>query len=209
MNETADELIPTRASLLHRLKDWRDQTSWQQFFDIYWRLIFTVARHSGLNDTEAEDVVQDTMIDVAKHMPRFKYDAGDGSFKAWLLNLTRWRIIDRARKRKNAALEVPFPVEQGTGTGFMERIIDPAGDALDALWNEKWQQSLFDADVVKVKRRVEPESYQLFDFYVNKDWPPEKVASNFNVPIQQVYLAKHRVTEMLKAEVARLDSEGA
>jgi RNA polymerase sigma factor (sigma-70 family) len=209
MREPVDELIPTRASLLHRLKDWRDQTSWQQFFDIYWKLIYTVARRSGLDDTEAEDVVQETMLAVAKHMPGFKYDACDGSFKAWLLNLTRWRIIDRARKRKQTGLEAPFPAEQGTGTGLTERFIDPAGNALDALWEAEWQQTLLDAAVARVKRRVEPESYQLFDFYVNKDWPAEKVASNFNVSVGQVYMAKHRVSGMLKAEVARLESEGA
>ena len=66
-----------------------------------------------------------------------------------------------------------------------------------------------DAAVAKVKRRVEPESYQLFDCYVNKDWPAEKVASNFNVPVSQVYQAKHRVSGMLKAEVLRLENEGA
>ena len=208
MRESADEFIPTRASLLDRLKDWRDQTSWQQFFDTYWKLIYTAARRSGLNDTEAEDVVQETMLAVARHMPGFKYDASNGSFKAWLLNLTRWRIIDRVRKRKHSADESPFPLEQGTGTGVMERVIDPAGNALDALWEMEWQQTLFDAALARVKRRVEPESYQLFDFYVNRDWPAEKVASNFNVSVGQVYLAKHRVNEMLKDEVARLESEG-
>lgn len=209
MREPADELIPTRASLLHRLKDWRDQTSWQQFFDTYSPLIYTVARRSGLDISEAQDVVQETVFAVAKHMPDFKYDASHGSFKAWLLNLTRWRIIDQARKRRKVAVESPFPVEQGTGTGVMERFIDPAGNALDALWDTEWQQTLLDAAVARVKRRVEPESYQLFDFYVNKDWPAEKVASNFNVTLGQVYLAKHRVSEMLKAEVARIENEGA
>ena len=208
MRETADELIPTRASLLHRLKDWRDQTSWQQFFDTYSPLIYTVARRSGLDNTEAQDLVQETVFAVAMHMPGFEYDAANGSFKAWLLNLTRWRIIDFARKRKKAAAETPFPVEQSTGTGVMERFIDPAGNALDALWETEWQQTLLDAAVARVKRRVEPESYQLFDFYVNKDWPAEKVASNFNVSVGQVYLAKHRVSGMLKAEVERIENGG-
>jgi hypothetical protein len=42
---------------------------------------------------------------------------------------------------------------------------------------------------------------------VNKEWPAEKVAERFQVPIEQVYLAKHRITEMLKAEVQRLERE--
>ena len=45
-----DEFIPTRRSLLIRLKDLADQESWKQFFDTYWKLIYTTARRAGLND---------------------------------------------------------------------------------------------------------------------------------------------------------------
>jgi hypothetical protein len=30
------DLIPTRRTLLTRLKDWGDQGGWQEFFDTYW-----------------------------------------------------------------------------------------------------------------------------------------------------------------------------
>ena len=77
--------IPTRHSLLNRLKDWRDQTSWQDFFDTYWRLIYNVAAKAGLTDTEAEEVVQETVITVAKKISEFKADPARGSFSAWLI----------------------------------------------------------------------------------------------------------------------------
>src|SRR6266446_5172844 len=99
MKPKQDEIIPTRASLLGRLKNWEDQSSWQEFFNIYWKLIYGVARKAGLTDAEAQDVVQETMASVAKHMPTFKYDPAIGSFKAWLLKMTRWRITDQLRKR--------------------------------------------------------------------------------------------------------------
>ena len=98
-----DELIPTRATLIQRLKNWQDQSSWQDFFDTYWKLIYHVALKGGLSEAEAEDVVQETMISVARHMPTFKYDPAIGSFKAWLLNMTRWRITDQLRQRGPAA----------------------------------------------------------------------------------------------------------
>src|SRR6266851_5235672 len=103
MSHQKDELLPTRASLLNRLKDWQDQSSWQEFFDTYWKLIYGVARKAGLTDVEAQDVVQETMASVAKHIPTFKYDPAIGSFKAWLLNMTRWRIIAQFRKRQPLA----------------------------------------------------------------------------------------------------------
>ena len=55
MNPPLDELIPTRQSLLSRLKDWEDRDGWKQFFDTYWRLIYTIALKAGLTETEAED----------------------------------------------------------------------------------------------------------------------------------------------------------
>jgi len=210
MREQAEELLPTRASLLHRLKDWRDQASWRKFFDTYWQLIYGTARKSGLNDAEAQDVVQETMLSVAKQMPGFTYDPVNGSFKKWLLNLTRWRIVDQVRKRAKAiSPQTPVSQAEDTGTGMTDRLVDPASDALEVAWEAEWQNTLLTAALATVKRRVEPQTYQVFDFYVNKEWPARKVASTFNINVEQVYLAKHRVTEMLKAEVARLEREGA
>jgi RNA polymerase sigma-70 factor (ECF subfamily) len=94
-----DELIPTRQSLLERLKDLGNSSDWQEFFDTYWRLVYGVARKAGLTDSEAQEVVQETMIAATKNLPTFQYNPAIGSFKAWLLNMTRWRIADQLRKR--------------------------------------------------------------------------------------------------------------
>src|ERR1700761_3154533 len=100
MAKTAGEFLPTRTTLLERLKDWRDNPSWREFFDAYWKLIYGFSLHSGLTGAEAQDVVQETMLSVAKHISAFKYDRKIGSFKRWLLNMTRWRIRDQIRRRE-------------------------------------------------------------------------------------------------------------
>src|SRR2546427_3339502 len=99
MEQNSDELIPTRWSLVARLKDLGDQQSWREFFDTYSRLIRGVAIKSGLTEAEAEDVVQETIISISKSMPDFKADPQAGSFKAFLLTITRRRIADQFRKR--------------------------------------------------------------------------------------------------------------
>ncbi|HTI71939.1 MAG TPA: sigma-70 family RNA polymerase sigma factor, partial [Candidatus Limnocylindria bacterium] len=91
--------LPTRQSLLSRLKSWDEQDSWREFFETYWRLIFETARKAGLDEASAQDVVQDTVIAVAKEMPGFGYDRAKGSFKGWLLVITKRRIADALRKR--------------------------------------------------------------------------------------------------------------
>ena len=61
-----------------------------------------------------------------------------------------------------------------------------------------------DAAIHRVKRRVDIEQFQIFDFYVLKKWPVRKVAKTLNANIAQVYLAKHRITALIKREAGKL-----
>ena len=96
----AAALISTRRSLVDRLHDWEDRKHWQEFFDTYGKLIFSAALKSGLTEMEAQEVVQETIITVAKKIGQLRYDPARGSFKGWLLHITRWRIADQFRKRR-------------------------------------------------------------------------------------------------------------
>jgi RNA polymerase sigma factor (sigma-70 family) len=207
MNANQDELFQTRATLLLRLKNWQDQVSWDEFFRIYWKLIYGVARKAGLSDAEAQDVVQETLIAVAKQMPTFQYDPAIGSFKGWLLNTTRWKIVAQFRKRGPVAAHHDPSQNGTTRTGTTDQIPDPQSQELDAVWEAEWETNLLNAAIENVKRRLDPQRYQIFDFYVNKDWPPEKVAKTFGVSVDQVYQVKHRVTDLIRAEVHRLEKE--
>jgi RNA polymerase sigma factor (sigma-70 family) len=199
-----DDFIPTRASLLNRLKDPEDQRSWQDFYNIYSRVILDLSLKAGLNRTEAQDVLQETMMSVCRHMPTFKYDPSLGSFKNWLFTMTRWRIADQIRNRGAVCREGN---ETATGTGLLERIPDPMAEGLDRIWEAEWEKGLLAAALQNVRQRLDPERYQIFDLYVNKGWAPEKVAMTFGIPVSQVYLAKHRITEMIRDEVVRLNKE--
>ena len=200
-----DELIPTRTTLLERLKDWQDGSSWQDFFDTYWKLIYGVAIKGGLTKEEAQDAVQETMLTVARQMPGFKYDRKLGSFKSWLLNTTRWRIADQFRKRETLAVSHSSSDDADTRTKTADKVVDSGIQDMDALWDAEWEKNLLDAAITKVKRRLDPQKYQIFDFCVNKEWAPEKIAEAFSIPIGQVYLAKHRATEMIKEEVKKME----
>jgi RNA polymerase sigma factor (sigma-70 family) len=120
-----EDFIPTRYSLLSRLQDWDDQDSWKNFFDTYWRLIYSIALKSGLTDAEAQDVVQETIICVAKDIQKFKRDRKFGSFKGWLRNLTRWRIADQLRKREPNALGENVSPDENTSLPKLAEIPDP------------------------------------------------------------------------------------
>ena len=201
------DLIPTRRSLLSRLRELDDNESWRDFFQTYWRLIYVVALKAKLSETEAQEVVQETVISVAKQMPGFRYDPARGRFKGWLLKITRRRIADQVRKRMQASgASGGHPVET-LNAEHIESVPDPAGCDLEAIWDEEWKKHLFNAAVANIKKQVKPEHYQLFDLYVVQKWPVRKITQTLGVNAGQVYLAKHRISSLLKKEIARLENE--
>ncbi len=202
---TRSEVLATRRSLVERLGDWDDRKRWQQFFDSYWRLIHGTARKAGLTDAEAQEVVQETLITVAKKIDKLKYDPALGSFKGWLLHITRWRIADQFRKRKPGDAGPSHSDRDEARTRTIDRIADPAGFDLETVWDEEWRKNVMKAAITRVKRQVDPKQYQVFDCYVFKQWPAQKVAAELRVNVAQVYLIKHRLAALLKKELAAAD----
>ncbi len=223
MRDRPDEFIPTRQSLLGRLKNWDDRESWRDFFDTYGKLIYGLARKSGLSDAEAQDAVQETLITMAKEMPGFKYDPAIGSFKGWLLEVARRRIANQFRKRSpgkgarepdrplatQAIAQIPSRRREAdeARTPTIERIPDPNSEDLDRLWEQDWQKNLLEVALTRVKRQVNPKQYQMFNLYVTQQWPIELVKSTLGVNAAQVYMAKMRLSRMIKAEVRGLETK--
>ena len=190
-----EDFLPTRYSLLSRLQNRDDQESWKDFFDTYWRLIYVAALKSGLTESEAQDVVQETIICVAKDIEKFKRDRSLGSFKGWLRNLTRWRIADQLRKRDPATAMLPGELTEENDAG------------LEKIWTEEWQTNLMVVALERVKRRVKEEHYQIFDLNVIKQLPAREVARLLGVNVALVYLAKHRVLALVRREVRLLEQQ--
>lgn len=196
-----NDLIPTRLSLLTRLKDWNDQEGWRDFFDTYWKLIYSFAIKKGLNDSEAQDVVQETVCSVLKNLSSF--DPKKAQFKTWLLHLTDWRITDQLRRRSRDNQ----PLRRGDGTGTAERIADPKGQSIEQVWNEEYETNLMAAAIERVKKKVDAKQYQVFDLYVFKNWPVTRVARALNINAGKVYLAKHRISRLIRKELAHLQNK--
>jgi RNA polymerase sigma-70 factor (ECF subfamily) len=207
MTLPVEDPIPTRYTLLSRLEDWDDQDSWKEFFDIYWRLIYSVAIKSGLTESEAQDVVQETIISVAKDIHKFKRDRALGSFKGWLRNVTRWRIADQLRKRTRAANPDDSTTAAELPRPDVADIPDPAGSAAESVWDEEWQSNLLHAALERIRKSIKEEHYQIFDLYVVKQWPARKVARALRTNIGLVYLVKYRVSALLQKEVRRLEGK--
>ena len=197
-------LLATRRSLVDRLGNWDDQSRWQEFFETYWKLIYSVARKAGLGDAEAQDVVQETILTVAKNIGKLDYDPAVGSFKGWLLNITRWRIADQFRKRIPGNNSAPR-LSDDRRTVTIERVADSHALDLEELWDREWQENLLATAMTRLKKKVAPKHFQIFDCSVRKEWPAQKIADTLGVSVGQVYLVRHRVAALLKKEIKALN----
>lgn len=215
--------IPTRISLLARLKDCDNQDDWRVFFDTYWRLIHATALKAGLEETEAQEVVQEVMIAAAKKLPEFRYEPGKDSLKGWLLGVTRWKVADQWRKRENPArpsgtLAHPPGEERGEESHsdaeaelapvILPRETPEPVDEFAALWDREWRENLLCAALERVKQRVNPAHYELYHLHVLDGLSPRDTARTLGVNVAQVYLAKLRVGHLIQQEVRRLAAEG-
>ena len=199
--------LRTRASLLLRVQSWDDTTSWNEFHRLYRKLVYGLARRSGLSHADAEDVTQDVFKRVAETIHVFESDPARGSFRGWLMNLTRWRITDKFNsKPKNEHRSAPKHDETGgPRTATIERV--PDGAEVDAEWEKEWQRHLLDAACERIAKKVKAKHFQVFDLYIRQQWPVLKVAQALGTNPATIYVIGHRLTKQLKAEVELLKTE--
>jgi RNA polymerase sigma-70 factor (ECF subfamily) len=202
----SDTFSGTRRSLLTRLKNWDDSEGWREFFDTYGKLIHRFAMQAGLSDAESQDVVQETLLAVAKQMPGFRYDPVKGSFRRWLFNQTRWRIADAFRKRQRADLVQATSDDSSTGTGEMERVPDAAEEKLQASWDSEWRENQLTRALERVKANVSERQYQMFHLFTVQGWSMAEITRTLKVNRAQVYMAKMRVSKLVKAELVALEA---
>jgi RNA polymerase sigma factor (sigma-70 family) len=200
--------LTTRQTLLSRLRNLEDQESWRTFFDRYWELLYNVARRSGLDEPEAQDVVQETVIAVAKAMPDFRYDPARGSFKQWLLRIAGRRITDQLRRKyrqpPRAEVELDALDEAESPAAL---ISDPTAEQVQAALDEEWERRILAEAVTRVRRTANPKHFQIFDYCVLKEWPTSRVAALLGLNAAQVYLAKHRISQAVKRAARSIRDE--
>ena len=193
--------LATRSSLLLRLRDLGDERSWREFFDLYWMLLYNVARKAGFGVEDAEDVTQQTVTKVSQKMPGFVYDREKGSYKAWLMTVLRSRMADHARKNGRRVPTVSLEYE---GLPAVR-----GRDEFKQLWNNEWSKRMVSLALERVKRRVGPKQFQIFHAYMMQEWTMREVTETLGVSNRQVYMAKYRVGEKFEEELVRLREEGA
>src|SRR5690242_4992114 len=186
------EIPPTRASLLLRLRDPRDEAAWREFVELYAPLVYGYARRRGLQDADAADFTQDVLGALAGAIGRLDYDPRRGTFRGWLFTvvrrkLTDWRAVQGRRVRGSGDTSTQE---------LLERCPTP-GDA-DAAWEAEWEERVFAWACEQARRDVTEATWQAFWRTAVEGQPGKQVADALGVSVAAVYHARSRVLARLK-----------
>jgi RNA polymerase sigma factor (sigma-70 family) len=192
----------TRASLLVRLRDPRDQDAWQEFFQVYSSVIYGYARRQGMQDADAADLMQDVLRRVAASADKLDYDPRRGTFRGWLFTVTRNRfydLIDRKRKQ----------VQATGGSDMVEQLNrqPAANDGADVAWEQEYQQGILRWAMERVRGEFQETTWQAFLLTAMEGKGPQEVAEQLRVSPGSVYVAKSRVLARLRTEVQQWKDE--
>lgn len=188
-------MAETSASLLDRLRINPDPSSWQRLVEIYTPLIRGWLRRQGLADHDADDVVQEVLAVVVKKMPQFERQPRTGAFRRWLRSITVnclrdfWRA-QRIRPRATGASDFQQQLAQ---------LEDPDSE-LSRLWDQEHDRHVTQQLLEMIKPLFTAGTWQAFKRLVLDGLSPDEVATELNVTVNAVFIAKSRVLASLRRE---------
>ena len=187
----------TRSSVLKAVADTENEAAWNRLFNLYAGFVFSIARRKGLNDADADDMVQVVFADLARNLPTFKYDREKGRFRSYLTGLVNWRVIDRLKTLKRDA-------EQKVD--FWEHARSTAGEG-DAFAEREWQAAAMEEALRRMKPDVKPEHYAAFVASYVEGQDTEVVMKLYGLSRDNLYQIRKRLTVKLREKVAEVLAE--
>jgi RNA polymerase sigma-70 factor (ECF subfamily) len=190
----------TRRSLLIRLRDLGDASAWSEFTDIYGPLIERLARRRGLQDADAQDIVQEVFRAVSQAIERYDPDPGRGSFRAWLSRIARNLIVNlfTAQRRQ----------QRGTGDVDVQRLLeqcpDPRGED-SVIFDAEYRGRLIVWAAERVRESFSEGAWQAFLQTSVEGRPAKEVAETLNLALGTVYQYKTRVVARIRRELAQVE----
>ncbi|MBL9138445.1 MAG: sigma-70 family RNA polymerase sigma factor [Verrucomicrobiales bacterium] len=182
---------PTRPSLLVAIRDPGNDHAWSEFIQLYTPLVFGHCRRRGLQEADAADVAQEVMRAVAQSIRRFEYDRIKGSFRSWLLTVTRSKLANFfARESRKPQV--------ASDTQLTEWAADPPTPEEQGEWEQEYRQRLFDWAAEIVQAEFQPSSWQAFWRTAVDHQPVAHVAADLGLTAGAVYIARSRIIARIR-----------
>lgn len=187
--------LTTDPQLLTDLKDLAADESWQRFCQQYGPSVRGLALRSGLSPEDADEVLQETLVKVARYLPSFEYDRSVCRFRTWLNQIVHQRILAclsrRQRRQFTEAAVARLAEVSPVAAGFGET-------------SRSDEAALLEACLARLRARVPPKHWQIFEAYVLHGLPVSEVTRIHATSAANVYVLRHRLARRLREELDRV-----
>jgi RNA polymerase sigma factor (sigma-70 family) len=188
----AEPVSAAPTTLLARIRDPRDATSWREFADVYSPLIYAYGRRKHLQDADAADLVQDVLAEVARCMPTFEVRPERGTFRDWLGTLTYRRLGKLLGQRARAAALGSVGGQADAGPA----VARPA----DPEWTDEFNSHVLCLALERARSAFEAATWLAFELCWLRGRPAPQVAAELGMTVTAVYVAKSRVLKRVEEE---------
>ena len=189
----------TSLSLLERLKHAKpDASEWHRLRDIYSPMIRQwLSRLPNLHQ-EVDDLTQEVLVVLFRELPSFDRRR-DGSFRAWLRQITVNRMFAFCKTRRKQPLAMGGPETDQ----LLAQLADPNSD-LARQWDRDHDRYVFGKLLAIVEGDFEPSTWQAFTRFAVEGRPAAQVAGELGVTESAVVQAKFRILKRLREEAGEL-----
>jgi len=195
-NEPNLSNLEPSSSLLHGVQGGAPE-AWQRLVRLYAPVVARWCRRAGLQDADADDVLQEVFRALARKVADFRRNPAGGGFHAWLFTVTHNKIRDHFRR------QVKEPAGVG-GTSFLERLNEealPAGDGSISSTTDHDSATLLRRSLDLVRPEFEAKTWQAFWRAAVDEQDPVDIARDLGLTVNAVRLAKSRVLRRLRREL--------
>ena len=182
----------TSKTLLDRIAA-GDEISWDEFYTRYSGIIRELAKFNGLDQSAADDICQQVMLQFFKQSKTFKFDPDVARFRTYFGKIIQSKIADCYRKK----------TDEPTDEIEVEDVKRPT----EELFLTEWRKMILKEAECELKNRVAPETFQAYELYAVQNRPVEKVAAYLDCSVNQVYQAKKRCFAMMREILLKMNEQ--
>jgi RNA polymerase sigma-70 factor (ECF subfamily) len=188
----------TRQSLLLRARA-GEEGAWEDLTGLYRPLIVGWLSRQGVPPGDLEDLGQDVLLSVVRHLPAFQHSGRRGAFRSWLRAIACSRTADYWR-----AADAGAQAEGGSGaTAALQQLADPDSD-LNRRWDEEHDRYVLACVLDLVEEEFEPATLRAFRRLALDGASGAEVAEELGLSVSAVYAAKSRVLARIRQEAEGL-----
>ena len=191
----------TRASLLLRLPNAADLVAWDEFVSLYAPCVFRVVTRAGLQQADAENVLQEVLLRVAKSIELWLNRSDRSGFRPWLLRIAKNETINLLTRKPTR----PFEVAGHSVGANLEFLVDDHSDLTTAIDTE-YEREVFLWAAEQVRESVSPHTWQAFWLSHVEGLSIEDVSNRLNLKPANIYFARSRVMKRLKQIVQQFEA---